>query len=230
MTPKLRIDFVSDVTCPWCAVGLGGLERALARLQGEITAELRFQPFELNPRMGPDGQDATEHLTQKYGSTPDQQAEIRDTIRRRGAEVGFAFDPAGRGRIWNTFDAHRLLYLAEIEGGPDAQADLKRALLEACHTRSEPMADRAVLLGCAHRAGLDEARAREVLDGEAFTDEVRERQAYYTSRGIHAVPAIVVDERHLISGAQPVETIENALRQIAAEADAADPVAATGGD
>lgn len=217
MTRKLRIDFVSDVSCPWCAVGLGALEQALARLQGELGAEVHFQPFELNPRMGPEGQDITEHLTQKYGSTAAQQAEIRDTIRQRGAEVGFEFDPAGRGRIWNTFDAHRLLYLAEVEGGPGVQADLKRTLLEACHSRTEAMSDHAVLLDCARRAGLDEARAREVLGGEAFTDEVRERQAYYASRGIHAVPAVVIEGRHLISGAQPVESFERALRQIAAD-------------
>ena len=218
MTHKLRIDFVSDVTCPWCAVGLGGLERALDRVRGEIDAEVRFQPFELNPQMGPDGQDAGEHLTVKYGSTAAQQAEARETIRRRGAEVGVEFDSAGRARVWNTFDAHRLLYLAESEGGPDTQAALKRALLDACHARSEPMADHDVLLACAARAGLDGERARAVLDTEAFTEEVRERESYYTSRGVHAVPAVIVDGRHLISGAQPIDVFERALRQIAAEA------------
>lgn len=225
MTRKLKIDFVSDVSCPWCAVGLGGLEQALARVQDEIVADVRFQPFELNPQMGRDGQDIGEHLTQKYGSTAAQQAEIRDTIGRRGAEVGFEFNPDGRGRIWNTFDAHRLLYLAELEGAPGVQAALKRELLEACHTRSAVMADHAVLLDCAARAGLDADRAREVLESDRFADEVREREAYFTARGIHAVPAVVIDDRHLISGAQPVAVFEQALRQIAAErveADATD--------
>jgi predicted DsbA family dithiol-disulfide isomerase len=215
-TQPLKIDFVSDVSCPWCAVGLGALEQALARLEGEVTAELHFQPFELNPQMGPEGQDVSEHLTQKYGSTPEQQAQIRDMIRQRGAEVGFEFNRAGRGRIWNTFDAHRLLHLADVEGEPGQQAALKKALLAACHTRSEAMGDHAVLLACAKQAGLDPDRAAAVLASEEFTAEVRERQAFYTRQGIHSVPAVIINDRHLISGGQPAAVFEQALRQIAA--------------
>jgi predicted DsbA family dithiol-disulfide isomerase len=215
-TQPLKIDFVSDVSCPWCAVGLGALEQALARLEGEVTAELHFQPFELNPQMGPEGQDVSEHLTQKYGSTPEQQAQIRDMIRQRGAEVGFEFNRAGRGRIWNTFDAHRLLHLADVEGEPGQQAALKKALLAACHTRSEAMGDHAVLLACAKQAGLDPDRAAAVLASDEFTAEVRDRQAFYTRQGIHSVPAVIINDRHLISGGQPAAVFEQALRQIAA--------------
>jgi predicted DsbA family dithiol-disulfide isomerase len=217
MTKTLKIDFVSDVSCPWCAVGLGALEQALQALDGTVQAELHFQPFELNPQMGPEGQDIGEHLTQKYGSSPEQQRQIRDTIRQRGAEVGFTFNPQGRGRIWNTFDAHRLLHLAEVEGATGQQAALKKALLAACHTRSESMGDHAVLLTCAHEAGLDEDRAREVLACDEFTAEVRERQAFYTGNGIHSVPAVIINERHLISGGQPAAVFEQALRRIAAD-------------
>jgi predicted DsbA family dithiol-disulfide isomerase len=216
MTKTLKIDFVSDVSCPWCAVGLGALEQALQALDGTVQAELHFQPFELNPQMGAHGQDIGEHLTQKYGSTPEQQQQIRDTIRQRGAEVGFTFNPEGRGRIWNTFDAHRLLHLAEVEGAPGQQAALKKALLAACHTRSQAMGDHAVLLACAREAGLDEARAREVLASDAFATEVRERQAFYTGNGIHSVPAVIINDRHLISGGQPAAVFEQALRRIAA--------------
>ena len=219
MTRKLKIDFVSDVSCPWCAVGLGGLEQALERASDAVTADVSFQPFELNPQMGPDGQDIEEHLTGKYGSTPEQQAQIRATICARGSEVGFSFNPAGRGRIWNTFDAHRLLHLADVEGAPGAQARLKRALLEACHTRSEAMANHAVLTACALTAGLDEHRVSEVLASELFAADVREREAFYTAQGIHSVPAVVINDRHLISGAQPTDVFEQALRQIAAEND-----------
>lgn len=216
MTTALKIDFVSDVSCPWCAVGLGALEQALDAVQGDISADLHFQPFELNPQMGPEGQDITEHLTQKYGSTAAQQVQIRDTIRQRGAEVGFAFNPDGRGRIWNTFDAHRLLHWAAQEGAPGQQAALKKALLAACHTRSEAMADPAVLLACAEQAGLDGSRARAVLAGGEFAQAVREREAFYTSQGIHSVPAVIINDRHLISGGQPAAVFEQALRQIAA--------------
>ncbi len=218
MTTSLKIDFVSDVSCPWCAVGLGALEEALGKLQGEVSAELHFQPFELNPKMGAEGQDIGEHLTQKYGSTAAQQVQIRDTIRARGAEVGFAFNPEGRGRIWNTFDAHRLLHWAELEGAAGQQHALKKALLAACHTRSEAMGDHGVLLACAREVGLDEARAQAILASDEFAQAVREREAFYTSAGIHSVPAVIINDRHLISGGQPAAVFEQALRQIAAEA------------
>lgn len=215
-TPRLKIDFVSDVSCPWCAIGLGGLEQALQRLDGEVAADVHFQPFELNPQMGAEGQDIAEHLSEKYGSTPEQQAAIRGTIAARGAAVGFGFNPAGRGRIWNTFDAHRLLHWAGEEGEPGQQLALKKALLAACHTRSEAMGDHAVLLACVREAGLDAQRAAAVLQGDEFASEVRERERFYQSQGVHAVPAVIVNDRHLISGGQPAEAYEQALRQIAA--------------
>jgi len=196
-TPRLKIDFVSDVSCPWCAIGLGGLEQALQRLDGSIAADITFQPFELNPQMAPEGQDIGEHLTQKYGSTPEQQAQIRDTIRARGAEVGFAFNPVGRGRIWNTFDAHRLLHWAAEEGAPGQQAALKKALLAACHTRSEAMGHHGVLLACVREAGLDEARAQAILASDEFAAEVREREQFYLSHGIHSVPAVIINDQRV---------------------------------
>ena len=215
MTTPLKIDFVSDVTCPWCAVGLGALEQALRNLQGTVSAELHFQPFELNPQMAPEGQDASEHLTQKYGSTPEQQSQIRETIRQRGAEVGFAFNPEGRGRIWNTFDAHRLLHWAEEQG---LQKALKHALFKAYFTDGQNPSNHEVLVRVASEVGLDAAEARALLASNRYADEVREREQFYLQNGIHSVPAIIVNERHLISGGQPVEVFEQALRQIAAQA------------
>lgn len=215
-TTTLKIDFVSDVSCPWCAIGLAGLEAALARVQPAITAELHFQPFELNPQMGPEGEDVGEHLTKKYGSTPEQQTQIRETIRQRGAAVGFFFNPEGRGRIWNTFNAHRLLTWAEAEGEPGQQHVLKRALLEAHHGRAESPADPEVLLACVQQAGLAVDRAQRVLGSDEFADEVRQREQFFTRAGISSVPAVIVNERHLISGGQPPEVFEQALRQIAA--------------
>jgi predicted DsbA family dithiol-disulfide isomerase len=213
MTP-LKIDFVSDIACPWCAVGLGGLEQALERLQGEVQAELHFQPFELNPHMPPGGQDLGEHLTEKYGSTPEQQAQIRQTITERGAEVGFVFNPNGRGRVYNTFDAHRLLHWAEGQGD-GAQHALKKALLQAYQGRAECVEDPQVLLASVAAAGLDVSAANAVLHSDAHTAEVRERQQFYTQAGIRSVPAVIINDKHLISGGQPVEVFEQALRRIA---------------
>ena len=210
----LKIDFVSDVSCPWCAVGLSSLEAALKRVAPEVTAELHFQPFELNPQMPPEGQDTFEHLNQKYGSSREQQAEAREMIRQRGAAVGFEFSPEGRPRVYNTFNAHRLLHWAELES-PAKQAALKKLLLKAYFTDSQNPSDPEVLVRAATEAGLDATRAREILASDEYAAETRERERMYTDAGIHSVPAIIINDQHLISGGQPVEVFERALKQIA---------------
>ncbi|MFA7503119.1 MAG: DsbA family oxidoreductase [Burkholderiaceae bacterium] len=222
MKPVFRIDFVSDVSCPWCAIGLGALETSLDRLRDELGASIHFQPFELNPRMGPDGQDIGEHIAQKYGSSPQQQAATREMIRQRGADVGFVFRPEGRGRIYNTFDAHRLLHWAHEEGRAEAgdgepgqQRRLKKALFAAYFTEGRSPASHEVLVEAAEAAGLDAGRAREVLASDEFADDVREREAFWREREIHAVPAIVIDDTHLVSGGQPTEVFERILRKLA---------------
>ncbi len=217
MSKTLQIDFVSDVACPWCAVGLGGLEQALDQLLGVVDAHITFQPFELNPAMGPEGQDMTEHLTQKYGSTPEEQAQIRERIRARGAEVGFQFKPEGRGRIWNTFDAHRLLCWAG-EQGPDKQFALKKELLTAYHGRAENVSDAEVLVRACVTAGLDAVKAREILASQAYALEVRQAEQQWQQAGISSVPAVIVNRKYLISGGQPAAAYEDALRRIASEA------------
>jgi predicted DsbA family dithiol-disulfide isomerase len=211
---RLKIDFVSDVSCPWCAIGLSSLESALDRVQGEIGAELHFQPFELNPQMPPGGQDITEHLTQKYRTTREQQAAAREAIRERGATVGFEFREAGRDRIYNTFNAHRLLHWAGLDGG-ERQLALKKALFKAYFTDGRSPEDKQVLVDCAVAAGLDGARANEILAGDEFAQQVHEQEEFYQSHGIHAVPAVIINDRHLIQGGQPPEVFEAALRQIA---------------
>jgi predicted DsbA family dithiol-disulfide isomerase len=208
----MRIDFVSDIACPWCAVGLNSLERALQRLEGSVPVELHFQPFELNPDMPPQGEDAIEHLARKYGASPQQLAASRQALRERGAAVGFAF--GDRSRIWNTFDAHRLLHWAGLEG---RQRELKHALLRAYHTLGENPGAPEVLLRCAVEAGLDPDEAQQVIASDHYADEVRAAEALFQQRGIHAVPAVIINEKHLISGGQPPEVFEAALRKIAAE-------------
>lgn len=215
MSKPMRIDFVSDVSCPWCIIGLKSLETALQRLDGEIAAELHFQPFELNPGMPPGGQDIGEHLAQKYGSSPAQVEASREAIRARGAALGFSFRMDRRGRIYNTFDAHRLLHWAELEG---RQAALKHALFAAYFTEGRDPGDHQVLVELAGRVGLDTTRAQQILKSGAYAAEVRAQEQFYQERGIHSVPAIILNQRHLISGGQPPEVFEQALRQVAAAA------------
>ena len=211
---RLKIDFVSDVSCPWCAIGLNALEQAADRLQGEVALDLHFQPFELNPQMGPGGQDIGEHLHEKYGATPEQSQKNREAIAERGAQLGFTFNLDKRSRIYNTFDAHRLLHWAEGQG---LQRELKHALLKAYFTDGQDPSDHEVLVRVAAGVGLDAQEARTLLASDRFAAEVREREQFYLQSGIHSVPAIIINERHLIQGGQPVEVFEQALRQIAAQ-------------
>jgi predicted DsbA family dithiol-disulfide isomerase len=210
----LKIHFVSDVACPWCAVGLNALERALANIGGDFAVELAFEPFELNPDMPEAGADTIEYLGAKYGIGPEQIAQNQARIRERGAEVGFAF--GARPRVWNTFDAHRLLMWAG-EQGAEQQRRLKHGLLFAYHGQGRNPGDAAVLREMAMAAGLDGEQAAAVLASDRYADAVRSRERHWQQLGIHSVPAVVVDGRHLIQGGQPPAVFEQALRQIAAE-------------
>ncbi len=214
MKKHIKIDFVSDVSCPWCAIGLQSLQTALQHLEGEMDAELTFQPFELNPQMVAEGENITEHLAKKYGSTPEQAVGAQENIGARGAALGFVFNMDKRGRIYNTFNAHRLLHWAEGEG-EGKQAALKKALLTAYFTDGENPSDAALLVRVAGSVGLDSARAQAILDSDEFADEVREQERFYQQAGINSVPAIILNDKHLISGGQPPEVFEQALRQIA---------------
>ena len=211
----MKIDFVSDVSCPWCAVGLKSLEAALARVGSEVNAAIHFQPFELNPQMAPEGEDVVEHIANKYGSSVDI-AGSQKALQARGAAVGFHFDFSKRGRIYNTFDAHRLLHWAE-GAGEGQQYALKNALFSAYFTDGRDPSNHDVLVSVAGSVGLDEKRAREILSSDEFAKEVRERERFYLDAGIHAVPAVIINDRHLIQGGQPPEVFEQALRQLASE-------------
>jgi predicted DsbA family dithiol-disulfide isomerase len=214
MTKPMQIDFVSDVSCPWCIIGLRGLEDALERVGDLVEADIRFQPFELNPAMPAEGQSMAEHVAQKYGAAPEQLAERREAIRARAAELGFTIAPSEDGRIYNTFDAHRLLHWAGIEG---RQRALKHALFKAYFTNGLNPGDHDVLINAAATAGLDREEAAEVLSSGRYAEEVRDAERFWQGQGISAVPAVIVNQRYLISGGQPPEAFEQAIRQIAAE-------------
>ncbi|MBX9616092.1 MAG: DsbA family oxidoreductase [Caulobacteraceae bacterium] len=223
MARPLTIDFVSDVVCPWCVVGLGGLEAALEAVRADgITADITFRPFELNPDMAPEGENIGEHIARKYGSTPEQSAANRAMITARAAE---AWPDTGNGafemrmgpdsRIWNTFDAHRLLSWAHATAGAGGQRALKEALFRIHFTDGRSLTDPEVLADAAANAGLDRARAVEVLADDLYAAEVRAEEALWRARGISAVPAVVVEGKYLISGGQPAAVFEEALRKIA---------------
>ena len=212
VSTQIRIDFVSDVSCPWCVIGLKSLEQALDRVSDVASADLHFQPFELNPQMVPEGQDIGVHLAAKYGASAEQRAQTSQMIRARSAELGFSFGQ--RDRIYNTFDAHRLLHWAEEQG---LQRDLKMALFDAYFTEGDNPGSHEVLLRVAGQVGLDTAEAARILASDTYAAEVREREQFFQRQGISSVPAIIINQRHLISGGQSPEVFEQALRQILAQ-------------
>ena len=212
MTASVSIDFISDVVCPWCALGATALEQAIENVAGEVSVELTYKPFELNPDMTAVGEKAVEHLMRKYGRTAEDVAAGKAMQIERGAAIGFKFDLEKRTHFYNTFDAHRLLMWALQEG---RQVALKKILLRACFTDGRNPSDRETLVGLAAEAGLDAAAAQEVLVSGAFAKEVRELEEFYRQRGINSVPAMVLNGRHLVSGSQSVEYYEQMLRQMA---------------
>ncbi len=216
MAMKLQIDFVSDVVCPWCIIGLGGLDEALRQMAGDVEADIRFHPFELNPDMPPEGQDIADHIARKYGSTADQSAATRAMIRSRAADLGFTINGGTGSRIWNTFDAHRLLHWAGTIGTAEQRA-LKLGLFAAYFTDDANIADHAVLVETVASVGLDAEEAAAIVSGDRFAADVRTSESLWRQQGIAAVPTLVIDDRYMISGGQTAEVFERALRRIARE-------------
>ena len=217
MKPTIKIDYVSDVACPWCAVGLGNLNQAMAQFSDKANFEIHFHPFELNPNMPLGGQDAIEHLTEKYGLSVEQVKANQANIRIKALEAGFEFHPEGRKRVYNTFDAHRLLHWAGQEFGLEKQAALKKELLNTYFCLAVNLDDQKNLLDAVTRSGLDKDRAQEVLDNNEFTKEVRESEARYTNLGISSVPSIILNDQYLLQGAQPSESFVNAFERLIQE-------------
>ncbi|MFP8965091.1 DsbA family oxidoreductase [Pokkaliibacter sp. CJK22405] len=215
MSTTLSIDFVSDVVCPWCVIGLRSLKAALAQLDN-VEAEIICRPFELNPAMGKEGQNLSEHIQEKYGASPEQSAGTRQLLKDRGAALDFTFNYDEASRIWNTFDAHRLLHWAE-EINAEKQLALKEALFAANFTEQRDVSDPEVLLNIAAEAGFDRTQAAQVLEENRYAEEVREDERFWMEQGIHSVPAVIINRQYLISGGQPVEAFLEALEKIASE-------------
>jgi len=213
MNKALKIDFVSDIVCPWCAIGLAGLNTALERIGPQAHIDLTIHPFELNPGLPAAGQVHLEHITDKYRISADQARLNREQIRARAATVGFTMNRDDNSRVYNSFDAHRLLAWAKEK---NLQTALKLALLQAYFTDGKNIADREVLATLAGQVGLDSTEASEILASDRFAQEVKDEEALWAQRGISSVPAVVVNDRYLISGGQPLEVFEEQLRAILA--------------
>jgi predicted DsbA family dithiol-disulfide isomerase len=212
-TNQLQIDIISDVMCPWCIVGYRRLEQALSKFD-DLEVTLQWHPFELNPAMGPEGQHLGEHIAEKYGSTPEQSAQNRQRLTQMGADLGFEFNFSDSSRIYNTLQAHQLLYWAAESG---KQTDLKLALFSSYFTEQKNPDDIEVLIEAAAKVGLNADEARAVLTDKRFEAAVKEEEQLWISRGIQAVPAIVFNQQYLVSGAQDPDTIAELITKLTTE-------------
>ena len=212
MSKHLTLDIVSDISCPWCIIGYQSLNQALAALDPDVSVDITWQPFELNPQMPKEGQEITEHITEKYGISVEQSNQNRAMIKQRGLEVGYEFGNRSGGRIYNTFDAHRLLHWAKEHG---KQTALKLALFDLYFKQSGDPSNHQTLVEISQHVGLEKSRAQAILASDEYAQEVRKLQRHYQAAGISSVPAVIINNKHLISGGQPAHVFEQAMREIA---------------
>jgi predicted DsbA family dithiol-disulfide isomerase len=210
----LRIDIVSDVVCPWCIIGLKQVEKALTFVGQDIAAETYWHPFELNPNMVPEGEDTAEHIARKYGSTPEQSRINRSRLADIGNSVGFAFNYGEGMRIYNTFNAHKLLTIFGSERGWRAQTALKMALFTAYFQDRRDVSDVDVLCDIAEAQGMDRAVALAWINDAALTTSVRAEMAHWTDQNITGVPAIIFDQKYMVPGAQSAETFADVINKV----------------
>jgi len=214
----IQIDIVSDVVCPWCIIGYRQLGKALAETGSRV--KIHWHPFELNPEMPPEGQNLAEHLSGKYGTTPEQSQQVRQQLATLGADLGFDFNFNDDARMVNTFLAHQLIEWAGEQG---RQSDMKLALFKAHFSDGRNVSDLDTLVDIAVETGFDGAAARTALSGGQMAGNVRAMQKFWTDNGVHGVPAMVFDKKHLVTGAQGVENYVSLLRKLELTRD---PVAA----
>jgi predicted DsbA family dithiol-disulfide isomerase len=209
MSEPIQIDIVSDVVCPWCVIGYRQLEQALS--ETGITAKIQWHPFELNPKMPPEGQNLRDHLAEKYGTTPEQSIAARHRLSILGADLGFVFDFNDDARMVNTFQAHQLIEWADDQG---RQSEVKLALFKAHFSDARDVSDIDTLVAIATETGLDGEAAREALEGEQMAWNVRTMQQFWIEKGVRGVPAMVFDKQHLLSGAQGAKNYATLLRRL----------------
>jgi predicted DsbA family dithiol-disulfide isomerase len=217
----LRIDIVSDVVCPWCIIGLKQVEKALALVGCDLAVETHWHPFQLNPNMPPEGEDTAEHIARKYGSTPEQSRANRQRLSDIGDSVGFAFNYGEGMRIYNTFNAHKLLTIFGSERGWKAQTDLKMALFKAYFQDRRDVSDTEVLCDIAEAQGMDRAVAAAWIADAALTESVRAEMAHWMDQNITGVPAIIFDQKFMVPGAQSAETFADVISKVLAKREAA---------
>lgn len=209
----LKIDLVSDIACPWCAIGYARLQQALSALP-ELDTELEWHAFELNPDKNAPKEPILPALSRKYGRSEEEMRNAQANMMQIASELGLNFDKMQQRFTCNTFDAHRLVKWAATK---NKATEMKLALFDAYFGEAKDVSDAAVLAECAAKAGLNKAEASRILAGDDYANDVSEDIANFQQAGISSVPAFIINNKYLISGAQEPTQLAQALQQIASE-------------
>lgn len=207
----IRIDIVSDIVCPWCVIGYKRLEHVLTTSFTDLDADIHWHPFELNPTMPIQGQNLRKHLAEKYGISQQASTLARENLTLLGEEVGFEFRFFDEMQIYNTRKAHQLLLWAQDQG---KQTLLMNLLFQAYFTRKQNIADPDILIRLAQNIGLDVETARHVLSEKSWANTVLATERQWLEAGIQAVPAVILNQKHLISGAQTEAILTRAINDV----------------
>tara|TARA_R110002072_G_scaffold284396_5_gene448705 strand:- start:33174 stop:33824 length:651 start_codon:yes stop_codon:yes gene_type:complete len=211
----LQIDIVSDIACPWCAIGYARLERAIEQLGPDYEFSIQWRAFELNPYHSGKGEPILPALAKKYGRSESEMRAAQSNMMEIAKELGINFNKLQERLTANTFDAHRLVKWA---GGYGLQTVMKKALFEAYFGKALNISDQEALLTCVEALGLDMGEARQVLESDQYSTAVREDETKYQNSGVSSVPAFIVNQKYLISGAQESSVLAKALQDISAAA------------
>jgi Predicted dithiol-disulfide isomerase involved in polyketide biosynthesis len=212
---RITVDIVSDVVCPWCYLGKARLDLAIAEVQDEIGIDVNWRPFRLNPDYPPEGVDHQVELAKKLGGKENMDR-AHEQMKALGRDVGIAFDFAGIKVGPNTLDAHRLIHWAGLEGR-ERQAEVVAALFKANFEEGRNVGDPAILIEIAESAGMDGAVVARLLAGDADKDHVLSEISAAQRMGVSGVPFFILDQQYAVSGAQPVEVLVSAFRELAQE-------------
>jgi predicted DsbA family dithiol-disulfide isomerase len=211
--PRIKIDVVSDVVCPWCYIGKRRLEKAINRLKDEFDFEVEYHPFELNPDMRKEGRNQKEYLLEKFGGE-EKYNQIRNHITGVAAQEGLKFDFGKQKISPNTLDAHRLIAFAKRKG---KQHEMKEALMSAYFEKGIDLTQIQNLTEVAYQLGMDAKAVESFLNGDELAAEVKREEKLNYQRGISGVPFYIINDKYGVSGAQATEIFVKALTEIGSE-------------
>lgn len=211
MTKTLKIDFVSDAVCPWCAIAYTQLKQAISELALEDKVSIEWHPFFLNPDMPLEGENINDYGTRKYGRTKQESDLNRNNITRLGKEAGFTFNFTDASRVVNTRDAHTLLDYLQ---GSEKQTEFKASLFESYFTEQKDISNRNVLEQALKNIGVVIPDLSKVLDNQETQDRIASKASHWGALGVSTVPTMIINNDTIVNGCRSAESYKQILAEL----------------